>query len=249
LPTPYAPDRPIYDATFGYGSIETLNPDKARNTILIAKTLVETFISIHSDDAALVAGCGDGTEAALICEIFNAKTVGVDLSLQGDLTLRNGRLRLLHADLLALPFSDAAFSLVYSYHSLEHVSDHTRALAEMTRVLKPGGVLLIGFPNKHRLVGYLGAQYDVTTYEKVLWNLSDYTWRIRGRFENKFGAHAGFGQNEFIRETQHLFSTVIPVRTAYMRLKYSRHTKVLDAITRFSLDEYLFPSNYFICTK
>lgn len=43
----------------------------------------------------------------------------------------------------ALPFDDAAFDAVVSLEALEFFADEQRVLAEMVRVLKPGGVLLI----------------------------------------------------------------------------------------------------------
>ncbi len=46
----------------------------------------------------------------------------------------------------ALPFPDASFEVVYSSHVLEHVENEAIALQEMKRVLKPGGVLIIGMP-------------------------------------------------------------------------------------------------------
>ena len=45
-----------------------------------------------------------------------------------------------------LPFEENSFDLVYSSHVLEHVSSEEKSLAEMKRVLKPGGVLIIGMP-------------------------------------------------------------------------------------------------------
>ena len=46
----------------------------------------------------------------------------------------------------ALPFEDGVFDVVYSSHVLEHVESETQAINEMKRVLKPGGVLIIGMP-------------------------------------------------------------------------------------------------------
>jgi SAM-dependent methyltransferase len=43
----------------------------------------------------------------------------------------------------ALPFRDGSFDAVWTYAVLEHVSRPERALAEMRRVLKPGGALLL----------------------------------------------------------------------------------------------------------
>jgi ubiquinone/menaquinone biosynthesis C-methylase UbiE len=45
-----------------------------------------------------------------------------------------------------LPYEDNSFDVVYSSHVLEHVNSEQQALDEMKRVLKPGGVLIIGMP-------------------------------------------------------------------------------------------------------
>lgn len=42
-----------------------------------------------------------------------------------------------------LPFTNGEFNLVMAAHMLEHLPEPTRALGELMRVLKPGGVLLL----------------------------------------------------------------------------------------------------------
>jgi SAM-dependent methyltransferase len=51
------------------------------------------------------------------------------------------RVRLRTADALALPFDDASFDFAISRHVLQAVSDPARAIAEILRVLRPGGRL------------------------------------------------------------------------------------------------------------
>ena len=43
------------------------------------------------------------------------------------------------ADICRLPFADASFDIILCNHVLEHIPDHRKALAELYRVLKPGG--------------------------------------------------------------------------------------------------------------
>ena len=45
-----------------------------------------------------------------------------------------------------LPFEDDSVDLIFSYHALEHIPDYLSAMAEIHRVLKHGGHLLLGLP-------------------------------------------------------------------------------------------------------
>jgi SAM-dependent methyltransferase len=51
-----------------------------------------------------------------------------------------------HEDLAALTLPDASFDLVVCNEVFEHVPDLGRVLAEIARILRPGGVLLATFP-------------------------------------------------------------------------------------------------------
>ena len=50
------------------------------------------------------------------------------------------------ADICELPFAKGSFDLVIACHVLEHVKDDLRALAEIRRVLAPGGVAILPVP-------------------------------------------------------------------------------------------------------
>ena len=54
-------------------------------------------------------------------------------------------------DLTALPYPDADFDVVIANHVLEHVADESRALAEIRRVLRPGGWAMLAVPIAHKL--------------------------------------------------------------------------------------------------
>lgn len=92
----------------------------------------------------LVPGCGAGRYVRAIARVRPDLTlVGGDLSLTA---LREARWRhpsgcYLALDAARLPFSDCAFSAAVFFDLLEHLPDYRGMLAEIARVLRPGGVL------------------------------------------------------------------------------------------------------------
>ena len=59
------------------------------------------------------------------------------------LNAAGAQFRLKKGDITELPYSMCQFDLVLAGHVLEHLSAPSRALAELRRVLKPGGALLL----------------------------------------------------------------------------------------------------------
>lgn len=54
-------------------------------------------------------------------------------------------------DMLAMPFGSESFDAVIANHVLEHVDDDARALEEIRRVLKPGGIAVLQTPYSRKL--------------------------------------------------------------------------------------------------
>lgn len=52
-------------------------------------------------------------------------------------------------DVRNIPFAENSFDLIYSMGTIEHFDETEQAVAEMARVLKPGGRAIIGVPNRH----------------------------------------------------------------------------------------------------
>jgi len=57
------------------------------------------------------------------------------------------RFRAARADAESLPFEGASFDLVLGHAVLHHLPDLPRAFTEFHRVLRPGGILVIGTPD------------------------------------------------------------------------------------------------------
>ena len=125
----------------------------------------------------LVVGCGSGREAAVLAADLDGSTIGIDLVTNFCAEAKNWA-DLRHGDATAMNFPDSSFDVLFSYHVLEHIPRPERALAEMKRILRPGGLFCIGTPNRLRLLGYIGGPR--TPAELVRWNLAD--WRALGAF-------------------------------------------------------------------
>ncbi|MFJ6385818.1 class I SAM-dependent methyltransferase [Kitasatospora sp. NPDC092039] len=93
-------------------------------------------------------GCGPGHVAGWLAE-QGARVVGIDLSPRMvELARRERPGAVFRAgDLLALPAADGEFAAAVALYSVIHLepAELTPAFAEMRRVLRPGGVLLVSF--------------------------------------------------------------------------------------------------------
>jgi ubiquinone/menaquinone biosynthesis C-methylase UbiE len=68
-------------------------------------------------------------------------------------TDRESAAGLVHGDAQRLPFADAAFDIVISCETIEHLPDVQTAVDEMHRVTRPGGKLLLTSPNYANFTG------------------------------------------------------------------------------------------------
>ena len=94
----------------------------------------------------LECGCGTGLILQRLAE-FASRAVGIDLS-PGMLDhARERGLEVKEGSVTALPFDDASFDLTCSFKVLAHVPDIGKALSEMARVTRPGGVIIAEFYN------------------------------------------------------------------------------------------------------
>jgi 2-polyprenyl-3-methyl-5-hydroxy-6-metoxy-1,4-benzoquinol methylase len=104
----------------------------------------------------LEIGCGRGVFARYLAE-RGAEVVAADFS---PAAVEHARRRLegLHAtalvaDIQDVPFPDGDFDVVVSQETLEHVPDPMLGLAELVRVTRPGGKLIVTTPNYLSLMG------------------------------------------------------------------------------------------------
>jgi len=123
----------------------------ARLHAILAEALAPPADGRHR--RALDAGCGSGFQTALLHGL-GYESHGVDIAAR---LLAAGRLRapaarFARADVMALPYADGAFDAVSCVGStLSFVERPDAALAEIARVLRPGGLLLLECEHKWSL--------------------------------------------------------------------------------------------------
>jgi ubiquinone/menaquinone biosynthesis C-methylase UbiE len=93
-------------------------------------------------------GCGPGQTTAFL-HACGVSVRGLDLSeeLVREARQRHPGIKFEQGDMLALPCADASLAGVVAFYAIVHFSpaELRRALAEMYRVLQPGGLLLLAF--------------------------------------------------------------------------------------------------------
>jgi 2-polyprenyl-3-methyl-5-hydroxy-6-metoxy-1,4-benzoquinol methylase len=117
---------------------------------------------VTAGERVLDLGCGDGAFAAELVRAGCRVTIA-DVA---DEALRRARARAPQADAAALaegaplPFDEDAFDVVWAGEVLEHVADIVGLLAEVRRVLRWGGRLLVTTPWHGRLIVATDAHFD-----------------------------------------------------------------------------------------
>ncbi|CAH1903875.1 Methyltransf_11 domain-containing protein [Candidatus Nitrotoga sp. HW29] len=107
---------------------------------------------LSSHCTVLDVACGEGYGAAMVAETAY-KVVGVDLSADVIQHAKNNyghhpNLQFVIASCERLPFSDASFDFAISFETIEHIETQKEFISELTRVLRPDGVLILSSPNK-----------------------------------------------------------------------------------------------------
>jgi SAM-dependent methyltransferase len=190
----------------------------------------------------LVVGRGSGQEAGILALRLDAEVIGIDISDRrfDEMSALPAALHVM--DATNLDFDDASFDFVFSFHALEHIPDKDKALEEMQRVLRIGAGYLIGTPNKSRLIGYVVV--DVPIWIRARSNVRDWWRRLRGRWENEKGSHAGFTAPELAGLCQAAFGSATEITDEYYDLCYPGKARLLGLLRRTGLQRVVYPCVY-----
>jgi methionine biosynthesis protein MetW len=175
----------------------------------------EVFTRLVTDQTIVLdVGCGDGAHYGKALASIARAYHGLEVSETAvAIAQRNGILAQVHDLSKPFPFADATFDRVICLEVVEHLFDPAFALAEISRVLKPDGCVILAVPNivhiSNRMRGLLGGFSPGGTPETA----SRRPWadpHIRFftlRSLRQFVAEQGFRITELYGESFALFST------------------------------------------
>lgn len=152
----------------------------------LALRLLKRFVP--SGSKLLDVGCGTGAGLSAFAE--NYQTYGADFS---DLALgfcqSRGIPRILRADAQKMPLAADQFDAVISLDTVEHIPDDGAAVAEIFRMLKPGGVFVINVPAYRWLWG----PHDVALMHQRRYRRRDVVRLLQGAgFEVEWASYSVF---------------------------------------------------------
>lgn len=128
----------------------------------------------------LDAACGVGYGSAFLAEQA-ASVVGVDVDAASVEYARgrygSDRCTFEVMDVERLAFADGTFEVACSFETIEHVGDPERALAELARVLAPGGTLVVSTPHVA-----VTTHSPANPFHQVEFSRADFERLLRGSF-------------------------------------------------------------------
>lgn len=99
--------------------------------------------AIRPGDRVIELGCGKGRFLELICRVYqNTNCTGVDIS-QKLLTNMASSIERISGSMECVPCPDNSFDVVFSVEAIEHSANLEAAVAEMIRIARPGGRVVI----------------------------------------------------------------------------------------------------------
>ena len=121
----------------------------------------------------LEIGVGGSVWPAYFQQHFGHTSFGIDYSAEGCASANSNysavtgeNLRIVHGDILHVPFCEESFDVVYSLGVIEHFTNPLEVLNVAKRLLRPSGLLLTTIPNKAGLAGNLEKRLNPTNHAR-----------------------------------------------------------------------------------
>lgn len=181
----------------GFANVDA--SDKASDLVEYLALLAQQLAEMRKQDYALLrlergasvldVGCGRGEVCLELADLVGpaGHVAGIDLSEAMIAAARETtgasalRVDLRTASAYALPFADGTFDAVRAERVLQHLDEPARALAEMIRVVRPGGRVMVMDPDH----GQAGMALDDPRHRRV------FAQCVRAHLRRGVNAHSG----------------------------------------------------------
>src|ERR1700748_3788889 len=179
----------LYDGEYGnYESdvyqqvrVETYGVDFGQTSWVTTEesTQIPGLLELTSNSSVLEIGCGSGAYAVHLAQTTGCSITGLDIN---ELGIHNANQLALHRSLgrqarfevcdvsKPLPFADETFDAIFSNDVLCHIPGRPGLLAEMYRVLKPGGCRMLF--SDALIIGGIVSHDEIATRSSIGYYLS-----------------------------------------------------------------------------
>ena len=132
----------------------------------------------------------------------------------------NKTVNLIQSDVEYLPFQDSSFDALYCVGVLSYLENDTQAVREISRVVKPGGIVLIALPSLFPIYKFLDPYYYlIGIFEYILRRI-----RAGRKMKSKSGNSLQFKKNMIRRYRYGQLSNLFDNCTALTNLNSTFHT-------------------------
>lgn len=126
-----------------YSAGRGITPPVARTWTAVLRRYLDRAMGAEILDL----GSGIGTYSCLLADEFDATVTGVEPSVRmrevAEREYAHPRVRYVEGAAEAIPSADESFDAAFMSHVLHHVQDRGACVAELRRVLRPGGLVLV----------------------------------------------------------------------------------------------------------
>ena len=121
--------------------------------IEFVKGIIQDYVKNNKEKRILDLGCGDGANlrwlAGFSNDLWGSDYNLLRLSRATDYMSELGiKVRFFLTDIMSLPFEENFFDVIFFNHTIEHISNDLQALKNIYKIVKKGGLVIVGTPNE-----------------------------------------------------------------------------------------------------